>query len=69
MYFTIRISRFGMPTVSHRPTRDASPVDFKLHHYPNDVGLATSTPDVYASNPVVGSGGSRHIQLGAKIIW
>jgi hypothetical protein len=35
----------------------------------NDVGLATSTPDVYASNPVVGSGGSRHIQLGAKIIW
>lgn len=35
----------------------------------NDVGLATATPDVYASNPVIGSGGSRHIQLGAKIIW
>jgi hypothetical protein len=32
-------------------------------------GLAQYTPDVYASNPVVGSGGSRHIQLGAKIIW
>jgi hypothetical protein len=35
----------------------------------NDVGLATATPDVNASNPVIGSGGSRHIQLGAKIIW
>jgi len=35
----------------------------------NDVGLVTATPDVYASNPVVGSGGSRHIQLGVKVIW
>ena len=35
----------------------------------NDVGLATATPDVYASNPVIGSGGSRHIQLGVKLIW
>lgn len=32
-------------------------------------GLAQYTPDVAASNPVVGSGGSRHIQFGAKIIW
>jgi hypothetical protein len=36
---------------------------------PATVGLATYTPDVWASNPVVGSGGSRHIQLGAKFIW
>ena len=36
---------------------------------PSGLGLATTTPDVAASNPVVGSGGSRHIQLGAKIIW
>jgi len=36
---------------------------------PNVLGLATATPDVQASNPVIGSGGSRHIQLGAKIIW
>jgi hypothetical protein len=35
----------------------------------NDVGLALATPDVGASNPVVGSGGSRHIQLGVKLIW
>ena len=35
------------------------------HH----TGQLRSTPDVAASNPVVGSGGSRHIQLGAKIIW
>ena len=35
----------------------------------NDVGLVIATPDVYASNPVIGSGGSRHIQVGAKIIW
>ncbi len=33
------------------------------------VGQAFYTPDVAASNPVIGSGGSRHIQLGAKIIW
>jgi hypothetical protein len=36
---------------------------------PFDVGLVRFTPDVAASNPVIGSGGSRHIQLGAKIIW
>jgi hypothetical protein len=33
------------------------------------LGLATATPDVAAANPVVGSGGSRHIQVGAKVIW
>jgi hypothetical protein len=33
------------------------------------VGTAIFTPDVASSNPVIGSGGSRHIQLGAKIIW
>lgn len=33
------------------------------------VGQAFYTPDIAASNPVVGSGGSRHIQLGAKMIW
>ncbi len=36
---------------------------------PSSFGLAGATPDVYASNPVIGSGGSRHIQLGAKFIW
>jgi hypothetical protein len=36
---------------------------------PSSVGLVIFTPDVAASNPVIGSGGSRHIQLGAKIIW
>jgi hypothetical protein len=35
----------------------------------SDTGLATLTPDVAASNPVVGSGGSRHIQLGVKVLW
>jgi len=35
----------------------------------SNLGLATGTPDVYASNPVIGSGGSRHIQLGLKLIW
>lgn len=33
------------------------------------LGLVKATPDVQASNPVVGSGGSRHIQLGIKFIW
>jgi len=33
-------------------------------------GLATFTPDLgSASNPVLGTGGSRHIQLGAKFSW
>ena len=36
---------------------------------PNDLGVSGSTPDVGASNPVIGLGGSRHIQLGAKFIW
>lgn len=36
---------------------------------PGSFGRAGATPDVQAANPVVGSGGSRHIQLGLKIIW
>ena len=33
------------------------------------VGELVFTPDVYQANPVVGSGGSRHVQLGVKFIW
>ena len=33
------------------------------------LGVARGTPDVWASNPVIGSGGSRHIQLGMKFLW
>jgi len=37
---------------------------------PSRVGTVVYTPDLgYASNPVLGTGGSRHIQLGLKIIW
>ncbi|HEX8816597.1 MAG TPA: TonB-dependent receptor [Terriglobales bacterium] len=37
---------------------------------PTAVGTAIFTPDLgSASNPVLGTGGSRHIQIGAKIIW
>jgi hypothetical protein len=36
---------------------------------PFTVGTVAFTPDVAASNPVIGSGGSRHIQIGAKFIW
>jgi hypothetical protein len=35
---------------------------------PSTVGTVVYTPDVAAANPVIGSGGSRHIQLAAKII-
>jgi len=35
----------------------------------SNLGLARATPDVEASNPVIGSGGSRHIQLGLKLIF
>ena len=37
--------------------------------YSTTLGEIRGTPDVWASNPVIGSGGSRHIQLGAKLIW
>ena len=37
--------------------------------YTTTLGLVRGTPDVWASNPVIGSGGSRHIQLGLKVIW
>jgi hypothetical protein len=33
------------------------------------LGLAQFTPDIFASNPVIGSGGSRHVQVGTKIVW
>jgi hypothetical protein len=36
---------------------------------PDSFGRADTTPDVQASNPVIGSGGPRHIQLGVKLIW
>jgi len=55
---------------------------FNLFNHPNfangsigtdlsgsDLGLAKATPDAQAANPVVGSGGSRHLQLGLKFIW
>jgi Carboxypeptidase regulatory-like domain len=35
----------------------------------HDVGRVLFTPDLGESNPVIGSGGSRHIQLGAKFVW
>jgi len=36
---------------------------------PDSVGTVVYTPDIGAANPVIGSGGSRHIQLGAKLTW
>ncbi|HUM06790.1 MAG TPA: TonB-dependent receptor [Terriglobales bacterium] len=36
---------------------------------PDSFGRANATPDVQVANPVIGSGGSRHIQVGVKIIW
>ena len=36
---------------------------------PSQLGLVSATPDVQAANPVVGSGGSRHIQLGLKLLF
>ncbi len=33
------------------------------------LGRVVATPDVGVANPVIGSGGSRHIQLGLKLLW
>jgi Carboxypeptidase regulatory-like domain/TonB dependent receptor/TonB-dependent Receptor Plug Domain len=41
----------------------------KKNLYSSAFGEVRGTPDVWASNPVIGSGGSRHIQLGLKVIW
>ena len=35
----------------------------------DSVGTAAYTPDVGESNPVIGSGGSRHVQVGLKLMW
>ena len=35
----------------------------------SNLGTVHFTPDVGVANPVIGSGGSRHIQLGVKLIW
>jgi len=37
--------------------------------YSSSFGEIRGTPDVWAANPVIGSGGSRHIQLGLKLVW
>ena len=37
--------------------------------YSTHTGRTLYTPDECASNPVIGSGGSRHIQLGLKLLW
>ena len=36
---------------------------------PASFGEATQTPDVFKSNPVVGSGGPREMQVGLKLIF
>jgi hypothetical protein len=36
---------------------------------PGGFGCSCATPDVAASNPVIGSGGSRAVQLGLKFIF
>ena len=36
---------------------------------PGTFGVAASTPDVAAANPVIGTGGPRNIQLGLKFTW
>jgi hypothetical protein len=54
--------------VTNHPNFDVFTLNTDLSS-PGNLGLANFTPDVAASNPVIGSGGSRHIQLGAKLIW
>ena len=55
--------------VLNHPNFDAFSLNNDLS-VPSAVGTAIFTPDLgVASNPVLGTGGSRHIQLGAKLIW
>lgn len=81
-YFNIDASAIKRFTFRERATLELRAEFFNVLNHPNlagirhdlsfqdqSVGLAFFTPDVEASNPVVGSGGSRHIQLGAKLIF
>ena len=55
--------------ILNHPNFDAFSLNNDLS-VPSAVGTAIFTPDLgVASNPVLGTGGSRHIQLGAKVIW
>jgi hypothetical protein len=54
--------------ILNHPNFDGFTMDTDLFDS-STVGTVTFTPDVAASNPVIGSGGSRHIQLGAKLVW
>lgn len=54
--------------ILNHPNFDGFTMDTDLFDS-STVGTVIFTPDVAASNPVIGSGGSRHIQLGAKFIW
>jgi len=48
---------------------DVFTMNTDLGVFPANAGLVNYTPDVAAANPVIGSGGSRHIQLGVKVVW
>ncbi|MGH9495724.1 MAG: hypothetical protein ACRD3B_12050, partial [Candidatus Sulfotelmatobacter sp.] len=63
--FQFRAEFFNLPNHSNFPTPTAN-TDLSS---PTDLATVSYTPDVRASNPVIGSGGSRHIQLGAKFTW
>jgi hypothetical protein len=63
--FQLRAEFFNLLNHSNFPTPTAN-TDLAS---PSDLATVSYTPDVRASNPVIGSGGSRHIQLGAKFTW
>jgi hypothetical protein len=60
---TANFDVFTMSTDLYDTTSSSDP------HPISDLGLVHGTPDVGEANPVIGSGGSRHIQLGVKFIW
>jgi hypothetical protein len=53
---------FGQVDVGHLTANDPSAG-------PTPLALANSTPDAAAGNPVLGSGSSRDVQLGLKLIF
>ena len=54
--------------ILNHPNFDVFSMNTNLFHL--SVGTVAATPDLgEASNPVLGSGGSRHIQVGAKFVW
>jgi hypothetical protein len=55
--------------ILNHPNFDVFTINTDLGSSGSTLAQVVATPDVGNANPVIGSGGSRHIQLGLKLVW